>query len=67
MTDFRSEKKHDGKAEEMSGRRKNMTDKVQTFDTEYDLIVVGSGGSGKLLRSLPLKRAYGSLSWRKGT
>lgn len=24
-----------------------MTDKVQSFDTEYDLIVVGSGGSGK--------------------
>ena len=32
----------------MSGRRNYMTEKVQTFDTEYDLIVVGSGGSGKI-------------------
>ena len=59
-------KKHDKKTEEMSGRRNYMTEKVQTFDTEYDLIVVGSGGSGKITALTAAKAAYGSLSWRKG-
>lgn len=36
-----------------------MTDKVQAFDTEYDLIVVGSGGSGK---SAALTAAKAGLS-----